>query len=255
MRAIRAGLVIGLMAFALQLLVDFNLKIPALAQMAAILAALVIAPGDEGTRSRPASRASLPWYAVAIAALLVVVAIPTRLIPFWRGEALRYGARESMEHLKRHPVDDAGSARILAEARERLAMAVELDSRNGQAWADLADALVIEARLDEKQAAVLGGEAESAATRALACSQVVPEFWVRRALALDLQGRWRDASDDFKQALTLAPSRSDIWYLYSYHLGYHDMRSARVALATCLALDPWNPAALALQKRLDDKSP
>ena len=49
MRSIRAGLVIGLLAFALQLCVDFNLKIPALAQMAAVAAALVIsAVGDWG---------------------------------------------------------------------------------------------------------------------------------------------------------------------------------------------------------------
>ena len=255
MRAIRAGLAIGLLAFALQLFVDFNLKIPALAQMAAIVAALVISPAAAGTPRQSAGLVRVPWLVGAIVAVLVVVAIPCRLIPLYRAEALRYGARECIERLIRHPATDADGERSLAAVRDRLAMAVRLDPRNGQAWADLADALVFEANFDQTRAAALGREAEAAATQAMACSQVVPEFWVRRALAFDLQGRWRDAWADFVQALTLAPKRSDIWCHYAYHLSSRDLESARAALATCLELDPWNPAALALRKRLDNHQP
>jgi O-antigen ligase len=253
MRAIRAGLVIGLLAFALQLLVDFNLKIPALAQLAAILAALLIQPAAAGTRRRLVVLESVPWLVGAVAAVLVVIAIPCRLIPFWRAEALRYRAQEGIEHLIRHPAADP--TRLLATARDRLAKAVDLDPRNGQAWADLAETLTLEARYDQTRAVVLGQEAEAAATRALGCSQVVPEFWVRRALAFDLQRRWRDAWADFVQALALAPKRADLWYYYAYHLSDHDPESARTALGICLTLDPWNQAALALQKRLEDNAP
>jgi len=141
---------------------------------------------------------------------------------------------------------------LLAAVRDRLAKAVRLDPRNGRAWADLAETLVFEAQFDRMKTAALGQEAEAAASQALTCSAVVPEFWVRRAQAFDLQGRWRDAWADFVQALTLAPKRSDIWCDYAYHLSLRDLESARAALATCLELDPWNPVALALRKRLDN---
>ena len=254
-RVIRAGLGIGLLAFALQLFVDFNLKIPALAQMAAIVTALVLAPHAAETRERQGARVRASGIVGAIAAALVIGAIPCRLIPFWRAEALRYNARESTERLIRHPAADVDAARLLAAACDRLAMAVSLDPHNGQAWGDRAKALVLEAQFEPTRAAVLGQEAEAAATHALACSKVVPEFWVWRALAFDLQGRWRDAWADFVPALTLAPKRSDIWCCYAYHLSDGDLESAKAALATCLNLDPWNPAALALRKRLDNNRP
>jgi O-antigen ligase len=252
MRAIRSGLAIGLLAFALQLLVDFNLKIPALAQIAAVAAALVISQSEAGQSRRPVGFVRVPWFAGAIVALLVVVAIPLRLIPLCRAEALRYGAREEMEHLVRHPAADGDGVRVLGAVRVRLGAAVQLDPRNGQAWADLADAIVFEAQFDRTKSAALGKEAEIAATQALDCSQAVPEFWVWRAQAFDLQGRWRDGWADFVRAIALAPKRSDLWCYYAYHLSFRDLDSARAALATCLELDPWNAAALTLQKHLDN---
>ena len=250
--SLRAGLTVGLLAFALQLLVDFNLKIPALAQAAAIAAALALAPSAAVERSRIERDVRVPWIAAAVAAVLLAVAIPWRVLPVYRAEALRYGAREQLEHLVRHPPQEGEAAPAIAQAREQLARAVRIDPNNGQAWSDLAESCLDEGRFEPGKAATLGREAEAASTQAIARSSVVPEFWERRARALDLQGRWRDAWADFIQVLSLAPNRSDLWYSYAWHLSRWDADSARSALASSLKLDPWNSAALALQKRLEN---
>jgi O-antigen ligase len=250
MPALRAGLAIGLLAFALQLFVDFNLKIPALAQVAAIAAALVMAP-SAGRILRGWERSvRMPWIVGALGVVLLAAGIPRWIVPIYRAEALRYEAREQLERLIRHPPAENEELRSIAATRDRLVQAVRIDPRNGYAWSDLADAWLAEARFEPGNPGALGAKAEAAATQALACSRAVPEFWVRRARAFDLQNLWRDAWADFVEALTLAPRRSDLWYSYAFHLSLRDLDSARAALATCLELDPWNSPALTLQKRL-----
>ena len=252
MPTLRAGLAIGLLAFALQLFVDFNLKIPAVAQAAAIAAALVLAPSGGRMFRRWERSVRVPWIVSAAGAVLLAASIPRWIVPTYRAEALRYEAREQLERLIRHPPAENDALRSITATRDRLAQAVRIDPHNGHAWSDLADALLAEARLKPENSRALGAEAEAAATQALACSIAVPEFWVRRARAFDLQNRWRDAWADFVPALTLAFHRSDLWYSYAYHLSLRDLDSARAALATCLKLDPWNSPALALQKRLEN---
>jgi tetratricopeptide (TPR) repeat protein len=184
--------------------------------------------------------------------VLLAAAILCWIVPTYRAEALRYEAREQLERLIRHPPAEDDALRSVTATRDRLAQAVRIDPHNGRAWSDLADALLAEARLKPGNSRALGAEAEAAATQALACSRCVPEFWVRRARAFDLQNHWRDAGADFVPALTLAPHRPDLWYSYAYHLSLRDLDGARAALATCLELDPWNSPALALQKRLEN---
>jgi O-antigen ligase/tetratricopeptide (TPR) repeat protein len=249
-QALRAGLVIGLLAFALQLAVDFSLKIPALAQAAAVAAALVISPADARTLALFRRGRWLAWMAPTAAAALVIVILVVKWLPVYRAEALRYEARESRNRAIRVPPGAAERDLPSRFARDRLTRAVEVDPSNAQAWSDLADALVQRAREEPAGSAELGRQAEVAATRALALSAAVPEFWLRRGVALDLQDRWRDAWADFLRALALAPHRADIWYYYACHLSLRDRESAKAALATCLALDPWNQPALALQRRL-----
>jgi O-antigen ligase len=255
MRALRVGLAIGLLAFALQLFVDFNLKIPALAQAAAVLLALAIPPGaaDRPGVFRPSLR--LPWVVPAGLAVLVVVVVPAWILPLYRAEAVRYGAREQLDRAIRHPPADTDGTGRLQKVRSQLTRATQLDPRNAQAWADLADVLLQLARTEPARPAEYWREAEASATHALNLTRAVADFWVRRALALDGQGRWRDAWADFTEALKLAPRRADIWYCYAYHLSLRDLESARSALATCLRLDPWNEPALAFQKHLGGKSP
>jgi len=251
--AFRTGIVIGLVAFALQLFVDFNLKIPALGQAAAALLALVLAPAADGSggggRFFP-----VPRFAGVIAVVMVGVLLPWRVLPLYRAEALRYSAREILDQIIDHPPGAEAAMQMLPRARGELARAVQLDPENAQAWADLADAMIQQARATPEDAVALAGEAGTAASRALAISHAVPEFWLRRGMAYDLQGRWRDAWADFTAALTLAPHRADLWYYYAYHLSLRDLESARAALATSLRLDPWNGPALAFQKHLSGKN-
>lgn len=249
-RALRAGLVIGLLAFALQLAVDFSLKIPALAQAAAVAAALAASRADSRAPALFRRTRRLAWVVPAAAAALVAAMLVVKWLPLYRAEALRYEARESLDLVARQPPGAAGSESPSRHARERLSRAVTMDPANAQAWSDLADALIQGAREEPAGSAEFGRQAEAAAARALALSESVPEFWLRRGVALDLQDRWRDAWADFAQALVLAPRRADVWYYYACHLSLRDLESAKMALATCLALDPWNPPALALQRRL-----
>jgi len=251
--ALRVGIVIGLVAFALQLLVDFNLKIPALAQTAAVLLALALAPAA-GRADAGGPGLRLPRIFAVATALAVAIAVPATVWPIYQAEALRYAARETLDRLVERPMTPEAAARRIGEAHDRLVLAVEIDPRNAQAWADLADAGLAQARLTPADAPRLAGDAERAASRALGISHAVAEFWVRRAQAYDLEGRWRDAWADFVEALALAPHRADIWYYYAYHLSLRDLESAKAALATCLSLDPWNGPALAFQKHLGGKN-
>jgi hypothetical protein len=100
--------------------------------------------------------------------------------------------------------------------------------------------------------AALGQSAESAAERALALSRVCHEFWIRRGVARDLQGRWTEASDDFLMAVKLAPANTWAWYYYAAHLSrvYAARETADAAAAFSLRLDPGNPLAIALRQRL-----
>ena len=253
-RVLRAGLAIGLLAFGLQLFVDFNLKIPALAEAAAALLALAMALFAEDRSGFFGRSFRVPWMVPAGAAVILAVLLPCRLLPLYRAEALRYSARQTLDRVIDRPPAGPERARLLREAREQLARATQIDPSNAQAWADLADALIQESRTAPARAAELGREAEIAATRALSLSRAVPDFWVRRGQALDLQGHWRDAWADFTEALALAPHRADIWYYYAYHLSLRDLESAKSALAACLRLDPWNEPALAFQRQLDGNS-
>jgi O-antigen ligase/cytochrome c-type biogenesis protein CcmH/NrfG len=254
MRALRVGAAIGLLAFALQLFVDFNLKIPALAEAAAILLALALPSGAaDGLRIfRPSLH--LPGIVPAGLAVLVAALVPAWILPLYRAESARYNAREQLDRAMQHPPAGADGARLLQDVRKQLTHATQLDPCNAQAWADLADALIQLARAEPARAAGDWREAEAAATRALDLTPAVADFWLRRGLAFDGQGRWRDAWADFTEALALAPHRADIWYYYAYHLSLRDLESARSALATCLRLDPWNGPALALLKHLGGKN-
>ncbi|OHE85136.1 MAG: hypothetical protein A3G75_14880 [Verrucomicrobia bacterium RIFCSPLOWO2_12_FULL_64_8] len=249
LRALRGGLLVGCLAFALQLVVDFNLKIPALAQTVAIAAALVAGTlpwSRSWSISQGLARTIFGTAAVAVIAVTVLW-----VTPVVRAEAHRHEARRLLDQLQRlSPADQAGEVRW-REIHRRLRLAVSLDSRNAQAWSDLADAIIQRARMRPGQARELGVSAAQAAARALAQSEIVPEFWLMQGIALGLLDRSDEAETSFKRALELAPRRHDLWYYYAYHLSFRDHDAARRALVTCLRLDPWNEQAIALQKHLD----
>jgi Flp pilus assembly protein TadD len=79
------------------------------------------------------------------------------------------------------------------------------------------------------------------------------EFWVRRAVALDIQRGRSETESCYRRALELAPHSASWWYHYAYHLQAFPQRrtEARVALETCLALDPSHGPANILRQQLN----
>jgi cytochrome c-type biogenesis protein CcmH/NrfG len=250
--AVRAGLAIGVLAFAIQLVVDFHFKIPALAMTFAVIAALALGetPATAAHSSSPAGVSQTGWLiAVALLALMMVP-----MFRFHRAEALRYRARQSMDEYAVRRTED--SAAVLRRAEEDLRRATSLAPRHGGAWADLAFALELRAFDDPAQNAALADPAANAAERATELSRAVSEFWIRLGVARDMQARRDEAEKAFERSLRLAPQDSRAWYYYAYHLSYDTERreAALRAIATCLSLDPGNGAAEALRVKLYERS-
>ncbi len=251
-RGFRSALGIGMLAFALQLFVDFHFKIPALAMTFATVAALAVGRGTsaQGTAPLPASTtARVAWSGAAVGTAITMAFF---FWPMFRGEALRHRAREKIDQLASGTSAAKQTREELDAARANLLRATTFDPTNAQSWADRAFAGIQFAALEPEAAAKLGAEAEIAAERALALAPACADFWLRRSVARDLQGRWLDAGNDTTQALALAPNSAAVWYYHAFHLSHR--RSERwladAALAFCLRLDPWNPAGLALRQRL-----
>ncbi len=245
------ALTAGLVAFGLQLLVDFHFKIPALAMAFALIAALLVQrawpAGEPVGAITSGSRARNFGLAAA-----VLVAAGIYVLPFYRGESLRYAARQAINRMAADEPDRAEQRAILARARADLTRAVEISPGNAQAWADLAYISTLWTHLEPVRSVELGREAERAADRALTLALIVPEFWLRRGVALDLQGRWSDAGEAFVTAIRLAPASANVWFYHAFHLGLNPSTPelADAAAAFCLRLDPGNKQAQNLRQRL-----
>jgi tetratricopeptide (TPR) repeat protein len=248
---VRQGLAIGALAFALQAFVDFHLKIPALAMAVAVVGALSL--GRPAVNSTvPSSRAGrVGWFALAV--LVAVALVPT--IRFYRAEALRYRARQSMDWLAARPAGEISNG--LPRVKSDLRRAVALAPGHAGAWSDLAFALELQAFADPPQTPALAVPAMNAARRATELSNVVPEFWIRLGVALDMRARAAEAAEAFEKAVKLAPRNARAWYYYASHLSHAtDQREAALrAIATSLSLDPGNRAAEALYLKLNERSP
>ena len=249
----RQALALGLLAFALHLTVDFHLKIPALAQAVAIMGGLLLGrrppPGTRPTCG-PASWARRSGYGAA--ALVVGATVLGVIYPRYRAEALRLAARESIDHLAIQEHPPADRSRVLARATQQLEAATDQAPSHGQAWADLAYALALQARETPARTVELGRQAESAARQALAHSTALPESWLRLGAALDMQGRWTEAGDAFTRAQALAPNSLPVCFLHAYHLALrqHTRPEARALVDKCLRLDPNHRAAQVLRQHL-----
>jgi len=237
-RWVRQGFVVGLIAFCLHLFLEFHLKLPglALAFVAAVLLAL-----PEEPRSRPSAvqgtlREGWPWLLAAFGAAALSW---FGCLPLLRAEALRHSARTAFE--KRLPglAGTPAALQLLGSSEASLREAVRLCPSHGGAWADFAYVLALEARERPAKIRTLGLEAERAADRALALSREHPEFWLRKGVALDMQGRWLEAGPCFVRALTLAPASSNARYYLAYHYSLRPSTRAlaRALIANCLRLD------------------
>lgn len=253
-RLVSQGMIAGLAAFALQLFVEFHCKIPALAMACATVAALVVQRwwrAGERAAASPASRIAAGGTALAVGVGALACALPV-----YRAEALRQGARETIDGLAAQRVPVERWRPILTSARARLERAVEVDPANAAAWSDLAYVTALGSHLEPGRAGEIGREAGRAAERALASSRIVAEFWVRQAMALDLQGRWLEAGWMLAEALRRAPASALVWYQQAFHLSLGvDRGRALGAVEFCLRLDPMNHEAQALRTRLAATAP
>lgn len=245
------GIALGLAAFGLQLFVDFHLKIPALAMTLAVLAALLarrIQAPD--LRAREALGCFGRRLVAAAFAIGVIVGAWGYVVPHYRAEALRYPARQAIDKLAALPVE--AYREMLAGPKEMLDRALTIDPTNAQAWADASYATSLWGHIEPDRMSELGRDAEKQANTALALSTVVPEFWLRHAVALDMQGRWMEAGASCIKAMDLAPSHALVWYYYAYHLSLDPtgIPQARAAVAICLRLDPANGPAQLLRQQL-----
>ncbi|MDQ5980273.1 MAG: hypothetical protein QG602_3249 [Verrucomicrobiota bacterium] len=243
----KLGLWLGLVAYAVHLSVDFHTKIPALAFAAAMVAALLVR--DEPAWWRPVRR--VPAWLLVGGLMLAVVALAWRVAsPLYRAEAIRVEARRQIE---RYALTGEGNlAEIAPAAKSALTRAVRMDPGNGQAWADLSYATVQSWRAGKGDLVSLGRFAELAAEEALNRCPVDAEFWVRKAVALDIQRGRSETESCYRRALELAPNAPAWWYHYAYHLQAFPSRKAEAvkALETCLALDPSHGPANILRQQL-----
>ena len=246
----------GLVAFALHLLVDFHLKIPALAMIFATIAALVTADAWHARRM-PQARRGLAR-GMARAAAFVAAAGALALTVFWavpkyQAEEFRRVARSGINKMAAAGTDAAGEHDALASIRSSLEHAVSLDPANAQAWSDQAYADSLWALVYPKQTETLGAKVVSEADRALGLCPVIAEFWIRRGTGLDMQRRWAEGGSCYVRALQLAPVRADVWYYQAYHLSLAptEVGPAIAACDFCLRLDPSFRLAQLLRQRLE----
>lgn len=243
----RLGLLLGLTAFVLHMGVDFHTKIPALAMAAAVAAALLVR--DEPGWLRPAGR--LPaWGAAGLLGIGVILVGWKIANPLYRAEALRSEARRTIDRYAQKGEGDL--AQIIPPAKAAFVRAVRIDPANGQAWADLAYATVQTWHARGGDLVTLGRFAELAADEALARCSLLAEFWVRKAVALDIQRGRPETGSCFRQALELAPHSPAWWLYYAHHLQAFPNRrqEALDAVETCLALDRFYPQGESLRQQI-----
>jgi hypothetical protein len=244
----------GLLAFSLHLLVDFHMKIPALAMIVATVAALVTADAWHYRQGPRLARGPHRLARIATLGLAACTLVLTALwaVPKYRGEEERRVARERIDRMARAGVDVSRERDAVDRVRGLLAGAVRLDPSNAQSWSDKAYADSLWALVNPKETVELGAEVEREARRATDLCPFISEYWIRLGTGLDMQRRWIDGGDCFVHALLLAPNRADVWYYQAYHLSLAPTEGGPALAATefCLRLDPGFLLAQVLRQRL-----
>jgi O-antigen ligase len=241
----------GLLAFALHLVVDFHLKIPALAMIVATLAALVAAEAWPVPSRAPSCAGPARWASLCGAAAVLAVAF-LWAIPKYRAEEARRLARGRIDSMAASGADVSHESGQVAAIREQFGAAVAIDSQDAQAWSDRAYADSLWALVHPEETVQIGTRVEKEARRAVDLCPVVSEFWIRLGTGLDMQRRRVDAGECFVRALQLAPARADVWYYQAYHLSLDPNEAGPAAAAAdfCLRLDPSFRLAQVLRQRL-----
>ena len=242
---------VGLGAFALSLFVDFHLKIPGLAMaVAAVAGELILRTWPSNTQPT----ASLPLRIGQLAGSLVVVLFALGIVlPIYRAEAARYAGRQSIDRLAQNLNPALNEYReTLGTAALAFSDATRMAPSNAQAWADRAYVTELWSHVAPARMNELGKEAETYAREALDRSLDVPEFWIRRGVSLDMQGRSAEAGETFRKAVELGRFSAVNWYYLAYHQSLSSIPKEEVIISieNCLRLDPTHRAALALAQRI-----
>jgi hypothetical protein len=248
----------GLLAFSLHLLVDFHLKIPAIAMTVAAVAALVTADAWPSRKVpagpvRGAQRIRrLPG--VALAAVILAGALAWAA-PKYRAEEIRRAARERIDKMAESGTDVSRERAPLAAIRADFARAVAMDPSNAQAWSDEAYADSLWGLVEPGRVNEMGVAAAKAGDAAIRLSPVVAEFWIRKGAGLDMQGLWLEGGRCSSRALQIAPGRADTWYYQAYHFSLKptEYGPAMAAADFSLRLDPGFLLAQALRQRLANR--
>lgn len=245
----------GLVAFALHLLVDFHMKIPALSMIVATIAALVTSEAwHYRVRTRHAGIGRLAARAAALCAAAGGFSASVLWIaPKHEAQEIRRAARERIDKMAKSAVDVSGERVALTAIRREFARSARIDPTNAQTLSDEAYADSLWALVEPRQTVELGAEVEREARAAVALCPVISEFWIRLGTGLDMQRRWIDGGACFVRALQLAPYRADVWYYQAYHLSLAP-NEAGPAIAACdlsLRLDPGFLLAQVLRQRLE----
>jgi O-antigen ligase len=251
---------VGLVAFGLHLVVDFHLKIPALAMSAATIAGLAL-----GRMEWPCALANAfsgeywmrktgRFFALAFASSVVLVSA-LWVVPRYHAESIRRVARLRIDGLAGGKSTAAERGVVLRAVVADLTRALAIDAANPQTWADRAYAASALGHDESAQGKAHGLAVESDARRALALTDAVAEYWIRLGVGLDMQGRWGEAGDAFSEALRRAPTSATTWFYQAYHFSLNPVTRplARSAIATSLRLDPYHPEADSLRRNLAER--
>ncbi len=246
------AIAVGVLAFSIQLVVDFHFKIPALAMIFAMVTALLIRRVWSVEHSRNHRLGTMAKWGHGVGALAVIAGVLFFVLPHYRSESHRYSARQALDKLWKYDASDPIYREKLEFALKGLRQATQINPDHPQAWADLSYATALRSHVEGVNPQELGKEAEDHATRALELTKVVSEFWIRRAVARDMQQKWYLAGDDMVKAMLLAPASATLWYYQAHHLSLKPtgIPQAKAAVAYCLRLDPGNLAAQRLRQRL-----
>lgn len=251
---------VGLIAFGLHLMVDFHLKIPALAMSAATMAGLALGRAEwtgalaNGVSGEYRMLKRGRFLALAVASS-VVLASAWWVVPRYHAEGVRRAARLRIDGLAGGKSTAAERGVVLRTAVADLTRALAIDAANPQTWADRAYAASALGHDEVAQGKAHGLAAESDARRALARADAVAEFWIRLGVGLDMQGRWGEAGEAFSEALRRAPTNATMWFYQAYHFSLNPITLplARSAVATSLRLDPYHPEADSLRRNLAER--
>lgn len=196
------GAAIGLMTFALHCLVDFLIYIPALAGTAALLLAIVVAPGEPKREIRLAALKQVGWLQ---ALLLFLIMLPLG------------GYGKKLWHESHHLRRGRSMVLPLATRLDELGMAVAREPAN-----DFTRYLLGE---HYRRKSALGGEnwedeARTAMQHFEAALQLNPyrhDSWLRKGYCLDWLGRHAEAERAFEQAQTLDPNGATTMAWVGWH--------------------------------------